>query len=139
MRIAVDPGRMIRAPFALSRIVFSDFRAFPTRRRLISPSPCERVGKPGRANAAREFSGRPEDPRRLTVDPGRRVLVEFAPTAPRFRRLSYISEAPPADRARAPIMRPEAISSASRGFSGFHEDPKGLAVYPGRQILGAIS
>ena len=84
----------------------------------------------------RDFSRSPEDPNRLAVDPGRLILGTFAPLAPRFRRLSYISDNPPINRSLAPRMLSDTESGDRRDFSRFHADPDRLAVDPRRLIPG---
>ena len=83
-----------------------------------------------------DFSRFPEDSMRLAIDLGRRILGPFAPIAPLFRRLLYISDAPPLNLARAPRIPPEGGSGDRMDFSRSPEDPMRSAVDPGRLILG---
>ena len=52
-----------------------------------------------------DFSRFPEDANRPAADPGRLILGPFAPLAPRFRRLSYISGDAPLKVAPVPHAR----------------------------------
>ena len=103
-----------------SRIGFADFRAFLPRARLIYPPPQIRSGTV--TCDPRDFSRCPEDPNGLAVAPGRLSPGAFAPLAPRFRRLSYISGTPPLNLAVSPEMAPESAGSGGHSHRIFSAD-----------------
>ena len=137
-RFAVDPRRLILGHFA---------PLAPRFRRLsyISDTPPLNLAlAPGMRSETesgdrKDFSRFHEDPNRSAVDPGRLILGPFAPLAPRFRRLSYISDTPPLNLALASGMRSETEPGDRQDFSRFHEDPNRLAVDPGRLIRGPFA
>ena len=131
---AANPGRLILGPFAPLAPRFSRLSYIsdtPPLNLALSPRMRPETDPDHRPNSSR-FR---EDPIRSAVDPGRLILGTFAPLAPRFRRLSYISDTPPLNLALAPRMRPATESGDRLDFSRFREDPNRLAVDPGRLIL----
>ena len=79
-----------------------------------------------------------EGPNRPTVGPSRLIPTPFAPLETRLRWLSFVSDTPPVNLARAPRMRRATESDGRRDLARFPEDPDRPAVDPCRRILGSL-
>ena len=131
MRLAADPGRLILGPFAPLAPRFGRLSYIPD-----APAGNRLRAQRKRPETAsgdrRDFSIFPGDPTRLAIDMGRRILGPFVPMAPLFRRILYISDAPPLNLAPAPRIPPGGESGDRRHLTRYPGNPRRLAVDPGR-------
>ena len=138
MRLAVDLGRRILGTFAPMSPPFRRFLYMcdaPPINRALAP----RILPEGGSGDRRYFLRFHEDPMRSAVDLRRLIMGKFPPIRRRFRRLLYISDASPLNRALAPGMLPGGGSGGSRDFSRFPADPMRMAIDLGRRILGPFA
>ena len=92
--MAVDAGRLCLGEFAQIAPLFRQIpRISDARPPNLAHAP--RMRSETETGDRREFSIFPEYPMRSAIDPGRLILGPFAQMKPRFRRLLYISDAPP--------------------------------------------
>ena len=98
-----DPGRKILGPFAPNGPRFRRISCIPDAPLYNLPH-TPRICPETESVDLPDFSRFPEAPARMTRDPDRRIMGPFPPITARFRRLSYVPEAPLRNRAHTPCM-----------------------------------